>query len=224
MQLTEKVIKKIETVYDSVQNYCSYVCLSGSSRCEYLDFHRDVDVFFVCPDKESYHNCCNVIHHDQKISKLVEELKEKNKVIVIPNTQERENQWRCEDYIYLYNDTNPLLGDASLYHHKDIFCNKEQYFKALVLTNEILQRQLKSEGQIGKNMYHLLTGVYMLQNDSPNLTEEQIENIKMCHQNADEDFYKIQILLYSCGQFLTKKRHEIAQNAQKNKKIKEEKS
>ena len=216
MELSKKHIETIEKIYNSVKDYCSYVCLSGSSRCNYLDFHRDVDIFFVCPNPDDYQKCRNLLFHDEKISTLVEGLK-KQHVILIPNTQDYERKWKSWDYYFLFNDDNPLFGDATKYYHKDVLKNQEEYLHALTHTNNILQQQFLASGKIGKDLYHLLTGVYILQNQSTELTPEQISNINKCHNGKEEDYYSIQLLLNYCNNHLKEIKNELLTNKQKEK-------
>lgn len=48
-----------------------------------------------------------------------------------------------------------------------------------------------------KHWYHILTGIYLIQNDSYELTEEQMSNIRLCHarQMTQEIYDYIQATL-----------------------------
>lgn len=73
------------------------------------------------------------------------------------------------EYHYMVN----VYGDQK--PNYDIFEHIAEYKLCLV------KRGLNRENDGKKNWYHILTGIYLLDNGEYSLTEEQIININLCH-------------------------------------------
>jgi hypothetical protein len=80
-----------------------------------------------------------------------------------------------------------LAGEnsAELY---DIFKNEAEYKQTLIKTG--LGANFERT-QAWKFWYHILTGIYMLENGKYELTEEQIANVRLCHaRKMTEEIYE----------------------------------
>lgn len=103
--------------------------------------------------------------------------------------------WVCTSRPYLSKEiiayechfVKLLAGEnsAELY---DIFKNEAEYKQTLVKTG--LSANLERT-QTWKFWYHILTGIYMLENGKYELTEEQIANVRLCHaRKMTEEIYE----------------------------------
>lgn len=97
--------------------------------------------------------------------------------------------WFCREkegpaiYAYLFKFATKLYGeDIPMW---DIFEHENEYKELLVyhgLGNPIKHR---------KFWYHILTGIYMLENGDYTLTEEQVANVRLCHSRLmTEEIYQ----------------------------------
>jgi hypothetical protein len=75
---------------------------------------------------------------------------------------------------YQYHWLEPIFGD--IFPKYDIFEHIEEYKKTLVF------RDLgKIFDPVFKHWYHTLTGIYLIENGKYELTEEQVTNVRLCH-------------------------------------------
>lgn len=90
-------------------------------------------------------------------------------------------------YAYEYQFLQPLFGAE--FPDYDIFEHAAEYKQILI--DHSLEQPLVVKH---KFWYHVLTGIYMLDNGTYELTEEQIENINLCHdrQTTEEIYSYIQ--------------------------------
>ncbi len=86
-------------------------------------------------------------------------------------------------YAYEYPFMRPLFGTE--FPKYDLFEHVNEYKQVLI--NQGLARQC-IDGS--KFWYHVLTGIYMLDNETYELTDEQIKNINLCHdRQITKDIY-----------------------------------
>ena len=93
-------------------------------------------------------------------------------------------------YAYEYHFLQPVFGTK--FPDYDIFEHETEYKKVLI------EHGLRPASK-HKFWYHVLTGIYMLDNGTYDLTDEQIEKINICHdkQMTEEIYNYIQERLTS---------------------------
>lgn len=74
---------------------------------------------------------------------------------------------------YLYHYSQLVYGE-SIEPRPDIFEYEKEYKSVLV-------EQLNKQNRKQKYWYHILTGIYLLENRDYYLTEEQSQNVQLCH-------------------------------------------
>lgn len=85
-------------------------------------------------------------------------------------------------FAYEYSFANLIYGDEL--PKFDIFEHRDEYAACLV------RKGLGDKDKSKKSWYHILTGIYMLDNCSYILTEQQKTNINLCHQkNTSDEIY-----------------------------------
>ena len=86
-------------------------------------------------------------------------------------------------YAYEYKFLQPLFGTD--FPDYDIFEHEAEY-KQILIEHGLGQPLVVKH----KFWYHVLTGIYMLENGTYNLTEDQINNINLCHdRQATKEIY-----------------------------------
>lgn len=150
------------------------IALTGSKSLSWIENHHDTDYVFYVNDMKNH-------------KALVElfKLKPKNEC------------WRvsCFDikariYAYQYHFLQVLYGNEVPQY--DIFEHSNDYKRKMVEYG--LNKPLTP---YDKFWYHILTGIYMLQNGKYELTDEQIANVRLCHdkQMTQEIYDYIQGML-----------------------------
>ena len=91
----------------------------------------------------------------------------------------------CYQYHYAQKEYGEDVDDYNIFEHKT------DYKKCLVAFG------LNESNRDIKIWYHVLTGIYMLENGDYILTEEQAENVRLCHdrQMTEEIYNFIQVKL-----------------------------
>ena len=96
--------------------------------------------------------------------------------------------------VYQYHWLEPIFGEA--FPQYDIFERLDEYKQNLVM------RGLGAVFTTYKHWYHLLTGIYLVENGRYELTEDQAANVRLCHdrQMTQEIYEYIQETLkrYAC--------------------------
>ena len=148
-----------QTQLDAYKPWLISVVKKGSSVLPWIKNPRDKDYIFYVTD-----NTCS--------ERLVE----------VHKLQPKEECWlfdtfdNCHARVYSYQDNFSVPIYGTNFPQFDIFKNKEQYKQRLV--SHGLNKTFNSRY---KGWYHILTGIYMLNNGSYDLTPEQAENVRLCH-------------------------------------------
>lgn len=143
------------------------VAKTGSVSLPWIKNPHDIDYVFYVNGKDN--------------KKLVElfKLKPKNECWIVGEL----NIQGSRPYSYEYYYLQPIFG--TIFPDYNIFNYKTEYKASLIKKG--YNKALYS-GQ--KFWYHILTGIYLLENDSYTLTDEQIANIRLCHDRAiTEELY-----------------------------------
>ena len=186
--MTNIQLNLIQNIYNTVKNYCKCIYIAGSKASSYINNPEDTDVVIVCNDTNDKIKTLKLLHTTCKETKTT--LKDNYNIVIIVSTVEKELQ--CREYCY--QDYIMLFGDTTFQPFHDILNNVEDYKAAL---RELHDRICEAPN---KKLYRLLTGIYILQNNSYQLTQEQIANINLCHDMADTD--RMAELLEYCREYL----------------------
>lgn len=120
-------------------------------------------------DYEVYVTSCKEL---TKLSKLYSYKNKEDSLFVRDECWFTRDKRPCAPYCYQYHYAQKLYGrDLPEYN---IFEHKEDYKQCLVKAG-------LGATNSGKFWYHILTGIYMLENGDYTLTEAQIANIRLCH-------------------------------------------
>lgn len=189
----------IENFYRKECNEIEFIFQSGSSILPYIDNPHDVDIFVVFKNRENMREKCH------NICILQRQLRELNiSVAVVPCQLNRLQNWLDESvpvererfpaYTYLLRYIQFLGGEDTLnLHGFDVLSEpvRSRYIRSLkeaAVRAETIHDD--NNGKMDKCIYHILTGLYILQNNSYNFTPEQIYNINLAHdKECSEELY-----------------------------------
>ena len=200
MQLSQEILDKIKIIYDAIKEHCNWIYVGGSFGIKHLKFYRDIDIFIVCPNTNEREIVFRTIRKDNlELKTIVKSLQDDYNVMVLTTTVFDQQRFYDGSYQFHYKEISVLFGDP-IHFAKEILLNKKDYIDVLNYSIERAYYFEEKTGEIPKNTYHIVTGVYMLQNDSYDLTPEQIENINICHDGEDQN--KMKVLLKQCEEWL----------------------
>lgn len=131
----------------------------GSSILPWIDNPRDVDYIFVVENNRLPKKSIELRKHQPSNECWLIVPLERSLTMV---------------GVYQYHWLEPIFGDT--FPKYDIFEHLEEYKESLV------SRALGSIYEPKyKHWYHILTGIYLIENGKYELTDEQIANIRLCH-------------------------------------------
>lgn len=194
MILTDEQKKFLEQAYELMKDYCVALVLGGSAAAPYIRNPHDIDVIIVC---NSFEDKLNLIKEclSCKATSIIKEAKEKYGIsFVIQFKEQYEKQNKCSGEItrlptWLYLDNTELfgsyiIGDLGFNLQVSVLDHKERYYESLLDYYKYIQKRYSETGKLPK-WYSLLIGLYILQNNSYELTEEQLDNVNIVHDNSN---------------------------------------
>jgi hypothetical protein len=158
------------------------IWIGGSFSVPYITNPHDVDIILVWKhryyDRERIKKC-------RTLSRQIHDLDGSYQIIFRYNEKYDESfidHWPI--YAYLYKYRQNLIGTLyPVIDQFDILQYEERMWKTLI--------QWKEKQHSKKGLYHILTTLYILLNQSYDLTEEQITNINIAHDQQDLEKIKI---------------------------------
>lgn len=144
----------------------------GSSVLPWIDNPHDLDYEVYVKD----------IKDRKKLAELYSYREDKGSMFARGECWFSREKRPCAPYCYQYHFAQKVYGEDI--PKFDIFENKEDYMACLVKSG------LGETNYNGKFWYHILTGIYMLENGDYFLTDEQIVNVRLCHdKQMTDDIY-----------------------------------
>jgi hypothetical protein len=142
---------------DEFKSHIIAIVKSGSSVLPWIDNPHDTDYIIYTESEQG-----------EWVSAFYK-LKPKNDCWFITNISNK--KIRLFQYLYHYSQ---LVYGESIEPQPDIFEYEKEYKLILI---EQLGKPLRKQ----KYWYHILTGIYLLENRDYYLTEEQLQNVRLCH-------------------------------------------
>lgn len=201
-------LKEIINTFDLTHIKC--MCISGSYSLDFIKECSDVDIHcFIDKDyldetrleiinplrekcKEEIGDFISIVVHPDddyigtKTVRLFKDFTDRKTQRISLRTYAYE--FNSHFYINLYGDAENYLGRFDI-----LGKDKEDYLANLKYdtTSESFLHQVERFGRT-KRLYHILCGIYMIENNSYELTEEQIKNVNIAHDKTDgwEELYE----------------------------------
>lgn len=198
MNIQQDVLDKIKDLYLYIQDYVISVVLGGSYTLDYIFNRDDIDIFYICKNDEK---CKDALLKYAQWRQLGDnkEFKYKHKISILFYTIDMYDQKMIDrPWIYLFNFQIVLHGKYRPQY--DILSQKEDYKKVLRKALNYVIEYKEKEGKYHKWIYHILSGIYMMENNSYELTNEQIEDVNICHDLIN--ISRIEKLFNFCKSYL----------------------
>ena len=202
--MKREIYELVKLLYDVVCEDCKYVFIGGSYCSKLFSTSHDIDVIFVFEDKDTK---IQGYRKMKKVENVLQILQSTYNTVVIPVTLEHIQKLKVYSYLYKYYDNLDwfLFGSMEEFNKNipDILENRENYLTILKDTLDWVLKYQEKHLLIPKGLYHVLTGIYIIKNNSYNLSEVEIQNINICHSyNQNEEKQK---LLDYCKSYLNEK-------------------
>lgn len=144
---------------DKYKPWLISVAKTGSSTLPWIDNPHDIDYIFYVTD-----------NHDARKMFEIQSKKPYNECWLIDEFG-RQNM---RIYAYEYHFLKPIYGED--FPTYDVLEHIPEYKEMLVI------RGLDCDfDPLRKEWYHILTGIYLIQNGNYELTDEQAANVRLCH-------------------------------------------
>lgn len=208
MELDKNLLKKINELWDYLhEKYnCISIFIAGSYLLPYIKNKHDIDLFVTFDTSFKLRD----IRSDEYVIKIRDEIKQKYNAMLMIRYHDTINvrDTFMISYTSPYYAKNALFGTNNLIEY-DVLSNKIKYIKEFYSYLDYYDSlNPDTDLYLYKRLYHIITGMYMFQNNSYDLTEEQIKNINIIHDCQDKD--KILELYSEIKKWITKEMEEVA--------------
>lgn len=165
----------IKYIYKLLQPYCISIYLGGSCVDKYIENHHDIDI--VCFAKEPVNKCHirRILYMYLNNDKL---LKDEYDFFQIRTSLNEEHTYGS----YINKMMIKLIGEDIQFNFDVIDKDRQEYINILKETVKKLE-VCKIKNQ--KRWYQLARGLFILQNNSYDLTNEQVKIINEIHDQVD---------------------------------------
>lgn len=173
--LNENQIKKVASeVYNYLQPYCIAIYLGGSLCENIIDNSHDVD--FICFSDEPIN--MNFIRMGLHFYQKTHNLPENYDFIQVRTKQREEHAYGS----YINKKMIKLVGEDIEFNFDVINKDRKEYIKILHETkDQLLSNRIRNQ----KRWYQLLRGIYILMNNSYEVTDEQKREINILHDLSE---------------------------------------
>lgn len=202
-----KNLEILDYLIKNIENKVNIYILS-SSTIKYIANPRDIDICIVIdePDKEKFWDLKRKIYRDLKIKFNYHEynlcIKILNKETFIKNNLFYGYNLH---YCILYNEKDNLNIEYTL---KDIIKNEFIFKEEAIKYLKTFCFDYKQISQM-KEWYHIYIVKSIIENNSYDLTEEQIKNVNILHDIKEEDLLIRKELISECINWLNTTEEEI---------------
>lgn len=174
--IDEKIRQTAEEVYNYLQPYCIAIYLGGSSCQEYINNKHDID--FICFSNEPVDMC----HIRRLLYFYFKEHKQpENYDFIQVRTKQREEH----AYGSFINKMMIKLVGVDIDFKFDIINDNREEYKQIL--KDTIKRIEDGKIRNQKRWYQIYQGMCIMQNNSYELTEEQVYNINVLHDMNEKD-------------------------------------
>ncbi len=188
--LTQEQKNNIQDFYTEIEDIVTSVYLTGSLVVGVIDITHDIDIILMFDNKEKRREYIKKLMENTRLKELLSDAKELN-ISYMSDIVDGDKIFN-RPYMYLRHYMKLLYGE-DLHLNFDIESNRE------LLIGQI-KKSIDNVDLDTKYLYYILTAIYILQNNSFEFNEEQIENINICHDKSDKA--KMGELLRECINWL----------------------
>lgn len=200
--LNKEIKHKLENIWNIIKDHCKCIILTGSYIIPYIKNKHDIDIVYI------YDNASNAMwirrqfRENEELKNIKNFLKDKYNIAIFGSSWESELVYRpilylCRNAVVLFGEWDKEAVKAiDAINNQDLFKNK---------TRDLYKRFFDDyieKGIVDKNIYHVLTCKYFCDNNSYELTEEQIKNLNIVHDELEEDYNIREKLLLEAREWL----------------------
>lgn len=182
--LDEKIIQRLADFWALVKDYAFCLKITGSYLNPYIKVRHDIDIICVFETVEQRAAYIKYCLNNKEVMKIKNELKEEANLTILMNLK---NSFWTDINSWKYGSENQILFGQETNYNKPILENKEAY---LQMANDSIEWRIihyEETGHVIKTLYHILTGLYIIKNNSYELTEEQIQRINDIHDQVSQE-------------------------------------
>lgn len=190
--INNEIKQFLQDYYEARKDVVEFIFLGGSGCLPYINSPHDLDIYVVYKKYDS-----NIIRYGyrQERQEIQDTLKNfDSRVVIIRQSLNTLNFWKTGNaegnvtcvvlptYVYQTRNYEIIAGEDSIDIKKySVLKHKTKFKETLKNYMPTIIDRYTETGEIHKSIYHILTGLYILSNNSYDLTEEQIQNINDAH-------------------------------------------
>ena len=200
MPIPQTLYTQLQSLYAEISDICSSIFIGGSEGYGVIRNPHDIDLIFCVP---SYREK-QIVREKIKQLSLTDGSDKRIHTMIMTKSHWNDLESGANNKLQLlvFNHTEALFGtDDPKDYQIDIFKHKQRYLDVMRLGLGIINLGYHNEGHVRKYLYRILMFIYFYQNNSYDLTEEQIDNINVVHDGDDTEKC-VELLEWANSEFL----------------------
>ena len=173
--------QKIEEIYNVLKDHICYMKMGGSRILPFIDHPHDYDVIVVCEDSNSAKEASRLLRESGYDKK--ELIKEYQLDIHFQTIEQAQTQILDNVYSYLLHFGEDIEEEEKV----DVLENIPRIRNAIINRYNRLKNNSFISLYDSKIWYYIHTAMCIINNESYELTAQQIENVNVLHDRKPED-------------------------------------
>ena len=176
VEFNEQIYNLLQDFYQLHKDNLECILLGGSKISPFINTHHDTDIVVIWKTKEDRRR---YLYNSRDLHKQIYAIDSNYNCLHHYLNQYIElEKWPI--YAYLYSYHIAIAGSVPLFFQEfDVLQYPVKIWDSFIDIIELARNK--------KWFYHILTDIYLLQGNSFDLTEEQIENINIVHDQQDQE-------------------------------------
>lgn len=184
----------MERIYNYIKDHCVALYKAGSQTVPFLQNQRDTEYVLFCSSNEDRFACLDILFppqieievpivNENGEEEIIKSVVQEEPLVPLKTRFIKASNPRCEIWSYQYHYA--YIGE---HYGKDI---KEYDYNILDHKKDYIDKLIafyyENHKKQDKQWYHVLIGLYILENNSYDLTQEQQQQVQLAHDNQITD-------------------------------------
>ena len=181
MELDKKLLEALEEVFSLTTEKCVTMAIRGSYLLDYIRHHHDIDINIYFKEVDSHMPFIRP-EYKKRYKELSKWLAQEYHVGIVFYTLSGFEKYRYFPYQYLMGEELTYFIPENIEERKRDY---SLYLKEILWP--MVEDKTVRHGTPTKQSYYVLIGLYSIQNNFEEFSEEQINNINIVHDQEDLD-------------------------------------
>lgn len=184
----------MERIYNYIKGHCIALYKAGSCAVPFLTKERDIEYALICSSDEDRFTCLDILFppqieievpiiNENGEEEIIKSVVQEEPLVPLKTRFIKERNPRCEiwSYQYHYAYIGEHYGQDIPEYDYNILDHKKDYI------DKLIEFYYQAHRKNDKQWYHILIGLYILENNSYELTQTQQHEVQLAHDNKISD-------------------------------------